>query len=91
MADLATMEVQPFLTNAAGTLAPEAVGDLRVRVPVSLTLAENWDWAAKGANPAVGKMRMPPRSHVLKRPITTEQEFQRLVLAVPQPIVEGAS
>ncbi len=83
--DLTRMDVQSFLTKAARTLAAESVRDLRARLRGLLTLAEDWDWIAKGSNPAAGRLRMPPRSHVRLRPIPTVGEFQRLVLALPQP------
>ena len=85
VADLAKADVQAFLTAAGKNLAPESVRDLRARLRGVLTLAEDWDWIARGTNPAAGRLRLPPRSNRRDRPVPTPEQFRKLVLALPQP------
>ena len=50
-----------------------------------LSIAEEWSWIKPGANPAAGRLRLPPRISVREKRYPTPDEFRMLVLGLPQP------
>jgi integrase len=78
-------DVQVFLTDSAKQLAGESVRDLRARLSGLFSCAEEWGWIKTGANPAKGRLRLPPRDHVRPKRVLCPEEFHRLISALEQP------
>ncbi len=78
-------DVQAFLTDAGKQLAGESVRDLRARLTGLFTCAEDWGWIRPGANPAKGRLRLPPRDAVRPKRVIWPAEFHKLVLVLEQP------
>jgi integrase len=85
LAAISKAEVQAFLTTAGRALSSESVRDLRARLRGVLSVAEEWGWIRPGANPARGKLRLPPRELARPRRVLSPVEFQRLLIALRQP------
>ena len=85
LAAIGKADVQTFLTAAGRTLSSESVRDLRARFRGVLSVAEDWAWIRPGANPARGKLRLPPRELVRPRRVLSPPDFHRLVAALRQP------
>ncbi len=78
-------DVQAFLTGSSKQLAGESVRDLRGRLSGLFTCAEEWGWIKTGANPAKGRLRLPPRDHVRAKRVIWPEEFHRLISILEQP------
>jgi integrase len=78
-------DVQAFLADAGRQLAGESIRDLRARLTGLFTCAEDWEWIRAGANPAKGRLRLPPRDPARPKRVIWPAEFHQLVLALEQP------
>jgi len=78
-------DIQAFLTAASANLSSESVRDLRARLRGLFSAAEEWGWIRQGANPACGRLRLPPRQPVRQKVILSRSAFHALVTALPQP------
>lgn len=78
-------DVQSFLTDAARSLAPESVRDLRARLRGLFSVAEDWDWITHGTNPAAGRLRLPERVPKYPRVVLWPDQFRALVTHLKQP------
>ena len=85
VADIERADVQAFLTEARKQLAPESIHDLHARLSGLFSTAENWGWIPRGTNPAKGKLYLPERIPARRKRILTPEQFQNLLMALPQP------
>lgn len=83
IATVGRADVQAFLTDAAKSLSPESLRDLRARLRGLLSTAVEWGWLQQ--NPAVGRLRLPEKVPVRPRIVLWPEQFWALVAQLRQP------